>query len=970
MNNTKKVVAYALALSVASQAIPSTKVHAEEVNGQINQETNQTSSNLLIPSIELVGDCIQVNSVIGINQVGDCEGFFVKAYSPSNPNNYRSIDLNYTGDDSNFTITGSFETPKDLGDVLLVELYSEKSGEYTKLFGPKRLELVSEVVDQTAPSTNNDLEVTVSNSTSTLNIIQKGIYDLESGLDVNSVKSYVYEEDSSDKGKAIKLTGNDFSDFSGTVKAHSTKDLVVEVYASDLAGNESLVGSKTVSRVQTKESKASKASSNFEFRSSYFDSEYLIYKDGGFVVSGSGKIDTDFVLEVLSDSKINSCDIIVNTNPDDYNSGVVLSTSLGSDGSTTDRVNTGVMSFNSSSISNSNRLYTIESNLHFDKTPADGSTYYVWYSLNDDNGGFDFSKLQESLSIDSVAPSAEENVELEVSSDSVLFIRQPEVIDEGVGVKRVFAVVKHPNIVSSEQIDLTASSTSVYSGSVDLKKLGIEKGTITVEIFAEDSVGNSALVNLGKFEKDTYIDSVEKTTITSEAYNQDSYKWFKYGKEFVINSDSNSKSKVYSGAQIIITEDLASSTSKILAEFKLGSKEDFANITDNPYFELVNSSYTTGKSEESGYDYVNVATATIKVKDRLYNKPFSVWVKYYTDDGLESPISRDSSNLKTDYVRPSISVNKISTNYEIDVTDYESGIRSVSVYNADGKLLDDNFTEGETMKIEESLNPATVTVIDNVGNRTVYDLIKMEEVAPSSQDVLPSMPMFPDEYISADDIVLTPPTNGDNGDNAGDSGDSDNTGDNTGDSGDNTGDNTDDSTGDNGNNSGDNGNNSGDNNGGNLGDSNDSNNSNGSNNSGNNSGGVNDGNSNNSSGDNNSGGQNNNGNISDNNQNSDSGNDNNSGNNTNTDGDSNNDSDDTKDPNADNNQDNNGQNSQQQNAQNNDNNNQDSGQTIIDQVVDKVSDVLPNTGGTNTGILGAFASMMTIVGTLLFRKRK
>lgn len=955
MNNTKKVVAYALALSVASQAIPSTKVHAEEVNGQINQETNQTSSNLLIPSIELIGDNVEVSCTLSASVVGELDGFFVKAYSPSNPNNYRSVDLNYTGDDSNFTITGSFEAPADLGDVIMVELYSEKDGEYSKIFGPKRIEIVSEVVDQTAPSSNSGLEVALDEKTSTLNIIQKGIYDLESGLDVNSVKTYVYEEGSYDKGKSVKLSGNDFSDFSGTVKAPSTKDLVVEVYASDLAGNESLVGSKTVSRIKVSESKASKPSSNFEFRSSYFDSEYLIYKDGGFVVSGSGKIDTDFVLEVLSDSKINSCDIIVNTNPDDYNSGIILSTSLGSDGSTTDRVNTGVMSFNSSSISNSNRLYTIESNLHFDKTPADGSIYYVWYSLNDDNGGSDFSKLQESLSIDSVAPRAEENVELEVSSDSVLFIRQPEVIDEGVGVKRVFAVVKHPNIVSSEQIDLTASSTSVYSGSVDLKKLGVSKGTITVEIYAEDRVGNSALVNLGEFEKDTYIDSVEKTTITSEAYNQDSYKWFKYGKEFVVNSDSNSKSKVYSGAQIIITEDLNSSTSKILAEFKLGSKEDFANITDNPYFELVNSSYTTGKSEESGYDYVNVATATIKVKDRLYNKPFSVWVKYYTDDGLESPISRDSSNLKTDYVRPSISVNKISTNYEIGVTDYESGIRSVSVYNADGKLLDDNFTEGETMKIEESLNPATVTVIDNVGNRTVYDIIKMEEVAPSSQDVLPSMPMFPDEYISADDIVLIPPTNGDNTD--------DNTGDNTGDDGDNTGDN-------NGGNTGDNGNNSGDNNGGNLGDSNDSNDSNGSNNSGNNSGGVNDGNSNNSSGDNNSGDKNNNSNVSDNNQNSDSGTDNNSDNNTNTDGDSNNDSDDTKDPNADNNQDNNGQNSQQQDAQNNDNNNQDSGQTIIDQVVDKVSDVLPNTGGTNTGILGAFASMMTIVGTLLFRKRK
>ncbi len=102
------------------------------------------------------------------------------------------------------------------------------------------------VQDTTAPSAKGSLEVKVDGNN--LAITQKGIYDLESGLNPNSVKANVYEEGNSNNSKTVNLKGNDFSDFTGTIKTSEMKgNVVVDVYAQDLAGNESKVGSKVVS---------------------------------------------------------------------------------------------------------------------------------------------------------------------------------------------------------------------------------------------------------------------------------------------------------------------------------------------------------------------------------------------------------------------------------------------------------------------------------------------------------------------------------------------------------------------------------------------------------------------------------------------------------------------------------------------------------------------------------------------------
>lgn len=595
---------------------------------------------------------------------------------------------------------------------------------------------VKETSDVVAPSSSTSLETTVNPKTNEITIIQKAIYDLESGLDVNSVKAYVYEEGSDDKGKAVEMDGNDFSDFTVTTSIPSTDgNLVVEVYASDLAGNETEINSTVV------EKSASAVGNN------YID--YLFDPSNGYLKEDFLKINPNKPLLLSLDfedvtNDLSEIKVIINNEPSIYSSGILYTGKVSKENGISCSSNTGSIDITDSSFENSGTGFTkVNLNIDSSKLP-NNSTYNVW--VTDGNGNY--KNIGPTIMVDSKAPESKDEVDLTLSVDNVLFITQDGVEDISSDVKDVYALIKNENLKDPVKCQLASSEDSItgglYEGSIDLKTLGIEKGTFQVEVYAIDNCGNEGVISSGTITKDISIESEELMDILGQGAEDGDAYWFRYNSLITIVSRSESKSKVYNGAQIIINEDSNDYTKKVLAEFKVGSQEDLTNINDNKYFELKDKKYTTVKSTNGNYDYANTVESNLIFKDGAYNKNLNIWVVYYTDDGIVSKASKFEKQIKTDYVAPTVTINKESNNYVINAADNESGIASVVVYDANGLIID--YNHEDAMTISEDLNPSTVTVIDKVDNEVVYNIKTGEIIDGVGSTDLPVGPIE-DEYI-------------------------------------------------------------------------------------------------------------------------------------------------------------------------------------------------------------------------------
>ena len=627
---------------------------------------------------------------------------------------------------------------------------------------------VKETSDVVAPSTNNALETTVNEKTNEITITQKGIYDLDSGLDVNSVKAYVYEEGSEDKGNAVYLNGNDFSDFTATTKVKSLdSNLVVEVYASDLAGNETEINSKVLV--------ASERASTNNYTGYFFE------PGNGYLANNKVTINPklDFVIGLdFIDGANNLSDIkvILNTSESDCSSGILFSGSINKDSGVSANVNTGSVNIKSSSFENYGYGST-RVNVTIDSSKmANESKYYVW--VTDSNG--DYKKVEYPIVMDTKAPESTENVDLTLSADNVLFVTMDGVEDSGSNIREVYALIKNDSLSQPERVWMLPNgdslTTKLYEGSFDLKTLNVAKGEFTVEVYAIDNCGNEGVISTGKISKDMSIESEEVVNIDGQANQENGIFWFGYNGQLQITSMSESLSKVYNGAQIIINEDANDYSKKVLTEFKIGSKEDLTNITDNKYFELMDRKYTTSKSGSGTYDYSNTATALVKFKEGAYNKTVYVWVVYYTDDGIYSTPIKFQSPIQTDYVAPSVTITKESNNYVIKATDNESGIKSVVAYDANGLVIADEYLAETGMVVSEDLNPSTVTVTDQVNNKVIYNVKTGEVIEGVGGTELPEAPAGDDSYVNPDDVVMGGESNGDNNQNPGGDEDGDQTG--------------------------------------------------------------------------------------------------------------------------------------------------------------------------------------------------
>ena len=774
MKSTKRVVAYALALSVASQALPSINVYADELTNE-NLVNTQSSSVFSLPGINLVGDEISVEYNTSKESVGEVSGFAVKVYSPSNPSKFTFIDLNFVENDGIYSVSDSITIPSSLqdSDSIMVELYSD-NGELSKVFGPKKFELVETVVpvveevavqteveevaleevaseavlDTTAPSSNSALEYKIDSKNNKVMITQRGIYDLESGLDVHNVKAYVYPTGSENKGTPIELDGNDFSDFTGVV-ALPSEDSIIEVHASDLAGNSALVSSSVISAKDLKSFK----SINAEQLVTGLFSKNLFYNNGDYYVKPGNEFMFKDSYKVLSDD-LTKGHLIINTDANDRNSGVVFKCTVTSKGFVADGSFKDVEIISSSLSTEDELKYDLVYKLLLkDSLPHDTKLYF-WSAASDDDSSTEFFKYECPLVVDSKAPTAlTDEPTLELDENSTLTISQIGIGDQGTGIdaNSVYALVKNDSLKDPIKVNLveTPVASGIFSGSVNLSNLGIDRGVFKVEIYAKDKVGNEALVSTGEVGKGMSLESRQEADVSGEKYETSEAKWFKYNSEIYLGGRSMSKDAAYDGAQIIINEDSSNRNNKVVAEFKLGSKEDLTNIENNPYFELVSKNYTTMAPNNSNRDalkeYYNEASVTLKFKDRAFNKNYTVWVKFYTNDGRESKFVKTDYTVNTDYERPIIKVEKGGDQYLVEVSDKGSGLASVVAYDSNGAIITEDFSPDGTLISDGDF--AKVIAIDNVGNKTVFDVVNNKLEEPSGDDILPSKPTEQDSYI-------------------------------------------------------------------------------------------------------------------------------------------------------------------------------------------------------------------------------
>ena len=793
MKSTKKLVSCALALSLAVQSIPVSAEELDTVDGQkvINVKSSSTFDTL-IPNLEL-SEGNTLNISFGLNSI-DVSNLVLKVFPLGDDSNVKSVNLEFTIDGEKTLVNQSVSLSdlfgSEFGGSVLAELYKN---DCEKIFGPKRFEVVSsftqEVVEEvdtvvdeaekvvedlTAPSSSSELECKINSSSNEIIITQKGIYDLESGLDVNSVKAYVYPSSSEDKGSSIQLSGNDFSDFSGSVKVNDIdSDLVVEVYAKDLAGNESQVSSKTLN---------GKAKVSIEIIDSLLASDNIYFNGESYQIKANQKF-IFRVMEKLMDGDLTRGSLVINTNPDDINSGVVFKGTLTKDGLKADTSFGNIDILEGSSITTEDDfIYTSDYLLSIKDSIPSGTSLYFWSASGDDTNLNNYIKLSRCLELDSKAPTCSDEINLHVTEDNTLLINQSGIIDEGsdINMDKVCALVSGSNTVEPVRVNLSLNpqGDGSFSGSLDLKTLASADGSFTVDVYATDNVGNENKVSSGKIDNNVSIDSKEVLNVDGFTYEKDNVKWYRHNSEIRIESNSHSAKQVYNGARIIINEDNSNAYNKVLSEFKLGTKEDLTNITDNPYFELVSSAYNVGQSDEHGYDYVNLVNCLMRLKDKAYNKTFNVWIVYYTDKGIESPYLCTEGSLKTDYTNPNIEVSKLSGNTVIKVNDEESGIASVVAYDANGLIVSDSYNEKDGMVLADDLNATTVTVTDNVNNKITYDLVADKPMDSIGSDTLPDKPAEDDSFIDLEKPSNDGAENPDNGNNDSINGDSSNSGSN------------------------------------------------------------------------------------------------------------------------------------------------------------------------------------------------
>lgn len=604
------------------------------------------------------------------------------------------------------------------------------------------------ILDTSAPSTKGSLDNSINEKTNELTITQKGIYDLESGLDVNSVKAYIYETGSKDKGKALSMSGNDFSDFTVTTSIPSNaKQVNVEIEASDLAGNTSII-SKEVINVSSK-------SAGYEYVG-----YNTYYQDNGVENGGDLKVSTSKPFRTtaaFADSKaeLKETSFIINTDKNNSSNGMLYSGKIVKDGKLETSFNNGTLDVVDSSIEHDGFMYS-RAELSIDTSKLNyGYRFYIW--IKNEDGVYVNSGLN--CYIDNKSPEAKSEVELKISSDNVLFVTQADLSDEAL-IHDVYALVKHEKFKEPKKIGLFPSegedfvNPSKFDGSLNLAELGVTDGEFTVEVYAVDVLGNEGLVSKKVIGKDVEIESTERLSISGEVVQSDNKHWFGYKSEMKISAVSESKDKVYNGAQIIINEDPNDCNSKVLANFKLGSKEDLTGI-NNKYFELKSSSYNSTISSNDSSTYNNNLNASVVFKEGTYNKNLNVWVVYYTDKGITTKPLKLDSVVATDYDAPTAKITKESNKYVISYSDAGSKVVSVNVYSDNGLLLNSEEAGDGKITVSADLNPSTVTLTDLVNNKTTYNIKTGEIIEAGSTSGLPNKPSDKDD-TSKDDEVNKP----------------------------------------------------------------------------------------------------------------------------------------------------------------------------------------------------------------------
>ncbi|WP_300902488.1 LPXTG cell wall anchor domain-containing protein [uncultured Clostridium sp.] len=633
------------------------------------------------------------------------------------------------------------------------------------------------VQDTTAPSAKGSLEVKVDGNN--LAITQKGIYDLESGLNPNSVKANVYEEGNSNNSKTVNLKGNDFSDFTGTIKTSEMKgNVVVDVYAQDLAGNESKVGSKVVSvgnvnevveevvvatdknpsKCTVGEEKSVERASDYEFLGSSYESNEVHQSGNSVVVSPNQIVKCQLSFSDTSNN-LGELDFIINTDSTNPNSGLLVRGVASADGSLS---TTSLSGISVEGVEFNNWGYDITDiylNIKFNGCPH-GSSYRMW--VKDSSGTYKL--VEETFVMYSKAPVAKSDLSALISNNGVLSIRQSGLVDEDSRVddNLVKAHLKdgQGNLITTIQLDAKYPDgsyvTDTFENSLDLKALGYGRGRFLVEVEAQDKLGNKTIVSSKEIQFNMEIESEEFLSATGFTAEENGIKWLVNGSELKLNALSKSKDDAYNNVYFKVYDGETNNENKILAIVGLNSagQLECTNVGES-YFDLVSSKYSTSASDDSNYTYDNKGEVVLKLKDGAYNKTLSVEAYFTTDDGRESRIPNMFGQLKTDYVAPKATITSESNHFVIRAKDDESGIKSMVVYDANGLVITDSATDG-MISVSEDLNPSTVTITDIAGNVSVYDVKNGGIVDGAGTPEV--TPPTDDDYVDGDD-------NGSDGDN-------------------------------------------------------------------------------------------------------------------------------------------------------------------------------------------------------------
>lgn len=524
------------------------------------------------------------------------------------------------------------------------------------------------------------------------------------------------------------------------------KEIVEEVYAQDLAGNESKVGSKVVSvgnvnevveeavvvtdenpsKCSVGEEKSVERALDFKYVGFGWETSKTYNEGDKLVINPEVVFDAKFNFEDVTNS-FNELDFIINTDPTNPNNGLLVRGVASADGnlSTTSLSNISVESVEFSNNGWGTSRATMKVNFN---GCTNGSSYRIWFKEQNGN----YRLVEYEIVMDTKAPVAKKDPFVLISKNGLLTVRQDSLDDEGsfLNTDRVYALVKdrQGNLVETIWLEGVQNNPdvweipTVFEGSLDLKALGYDRGWFTVEIEAQDILGNKTIVSSKAIQFNMDIDSEEFLSATGFTAEENGVKWLVNGSELKLNALSKSKDDAYNNVYFKVYDGETNNENKILAIVGLNSagQLECTNVGES-YFDLVSSKYSTSASDDSNYTYDNKGEVVLKLKDGAYNKTLSVEAYFTTDDGRESRIPNMFGQLKTDYVAPKATITSESNHFVIRAKDYESGIKSMVVYDANGLVITDSATDG-MISVSEYLNPSTVTITDIAGNISVYDV--------------------------------------------------------------------------------------------------------------------------------------------------------------------------------------------------------------------------------------------------------